>query len=258
VRGKLDDAQTVASDGRAPARLRVRARGVRSLRHGFTLIELLVVLAIIALLASLLLPALAGAKDRARATKCVGNLRQWGMAYRMYADDNSDYLPRRGQGVQPLALIDRPDDWFNALPRYFGLLSFENMVTNNSKPAPHSESVFICPAASDPGGAYFLPYGMNMNLSPWNLPLATKFGEVSQPASVVAMADAPGPYASTYPSAQPYSIVARHCHQVSLLFLTGQARSFAGPAVGCGIGDPGRADVRWLTGTDSDAQAPKY
>ena len=227
-------------------------------RMAFTLVELLVVIAIIAVLASLLLPAAARGKEKARSAQCRGNLRQWGLAYRMYADDNNDYLPRRGQGVQTLAQISRPDDWFNALPPYFGLAAFQTMVTNNCKPTAHSESVFICPAANDPGGTYFLPYGMNMNLSPWNLPLAAKLGEVVQPACVVGMGDAPGPYASTYPSVQPYSIVARHSAQVNLLFLAGHAQSFPGSAAGCGVGDPGSNDVRWLTGTASDAQAHNY
>jgi type II secretory pathway pseudopilin PulG len=222
------------------------------------LVELLVVIAIIAILAAMLLPALAKAREKARSTQCIGNLRQWGLAYGMYADDNDDYLPRRGQGVQVLARIDRPDDWFNALPVYFGLPTFQEMVTNNVKPAVHTQSVFICPTADDPGGTYFLPYGMNMNLSPWNLPLATKFSDVVLPACVVAMADAPGPYASTYPSVQPYSIIARHAARINLLFLAGQVQSFAGSYVGCGVGDPGLADVRWLTGTASDASAHNY
>jgi prepilin-type N-terminal cleavage/methylation domain-containing protein/prepilin-type processing-associated H-X9-DG protein len=227
-------------------------------RGGFTLIELLVVIAIIAVLAAVLLSVLAQARERARSTQCLDNLRQWGAAFRMYADDNNDYLPRRGQGVQTLVEIDRPTDWFNALPPYFGLSSFQMMISNNTAPAAHTQSVFVCPTADNPGGTYFLSYGMNMNLCPWNLTTPTKYQQVSQPVYVVALGDTPGAYSSTYPSIQPYSIVARHAGQVNLLFLDGEVKSFAGWYAGCGVGDPGRPDVRWLTGTASDSNAHNY
>jgi len=227
-------------------------------RKGFTLIELLVVIAIIAIISAMFLSVLAQAKEKGRAAQCLSNLRQWGMAFRMYADDNNDYLPRRGQGVQTLNEIDRPTDWFNALPIYFGLSSFQIMISNNLVPAAHAQSVFICPTANNPGSNYFLPYGMNMNLSPWNLVQPAQYYQINQPTYVVAMADAPGPYASTYPSKQPYSIVARHGGQINLLFLAGEAQSFAGSYVGCGAGDPGLFNVRWLTGTASDANASNY
>lgn len=227
-------------------------------RPAFTLVELLVVLAVIGLLAAVLLPVLARAKEKGRATQCVSNLRQWGMAFQLYADDNGDDLPRRGQGVQALFQIDRPTDWFNALPGYFNLASFQQMISNNLPPAAHSPSVFICPTAENSGGAYFLPYGMNMNLCPWNLPAPTKYADVVQPSLVVAMADAPGPYSATFPSTRPYCVAPRHRGHANILFLAGRVQAFAADYLGCGVGDPQHDDVRWLTGTASDSQAPQY
>jgi type II secretory pathway pseudopilin PulG len=224
----------------------------------FTIVELVVVIGTIAALAGLLLPVLSRARAQARAIQCVNNLRQWGLAYRQYADDNKDFLPRRGQGVQPLSVIDRPEDWFNALPPYLGSQPYRQLFASGQKFKPRANSVFVCPVAIDPGSNHFLPYGMNMNLCPWVLSEPTKFAEVVGPLQVVAMADTPGPYASTYPSPKPYSVRARHSGRVNILFLAGQVNSFAGNYVGCDVGDPQRDSVRWLTGTQSDRTAANY
>ena len=66
-------------------------------RNGFTLIELLVVIAIIAILSSLLLPALGRAKEKSKAARCNSNLHQHALAFAMYVDDNEDYYPAYSQ-----------------------------------------------------------------------------------------------------------------------------------------------------------------
>ena len=225
-------------------------------RRGFTLIELLVVIGIMTVLAGLLLPALRAVRGTAHATKCRANLSQFGQALSLYLDDTRGYIPRRGQGVRSLGKIDRPSDWFNCLPPYLDVPPYCELVAEGKRPREGDDTVLICPEARDPGALYFLPYAMNMYLSPWVRPAPHNVDELPSPSLLVFMADAPGPYSATVPSSKPYSVEPRHDGKAILVFVDGHVQAFDGDYLGCGAGDPGRADVRWHTDTYGVNQHP--
>ncbi len=107
---------------------------MRRVKRGFTLIELLVVIAIIAILAGLLFPVFAKARDKARQTSCFNNEKQIGMALRQYLDDWDGGLPGYHHNEDPTR-------------GYFRLLL---------QPYLKSEEVWVCPSDSCPSGAYMI------------------------------------------------------------------------------------------------------
>jgi prepilin-type N-terminal cleavage/methylation domain-containing protein len=118
---------------------------VKARKRAFTLIELLVVIAIIAILAAMLLPALAAAKERARRIKCIGNLKQLGLAWVMYALDSNDKIMSN-----PAVSTPQIQDWVEG---YLGWTANNPDNTNTaylqqalSGPyCSYSTAVFKCP-----------------------------------------------------------------------------------------------------------------
>lgn len=225
----------------------------------FTLVELLVVITIIGLLAALSFGAYGRVISQRNQAESAARLRQWGVALGAYVAENNGALPRRGQGVQAVTQLDRAEDWFNALPPYLGQLGYGELVKSGRRPREDDRSIFVRPGAKDPGvSGAFLSYAMNMNLSPWNIPAPTQLAAIERPVVTVFLAESPGAYASTYPSTRPFGCVAPHAGKGNVLFLDGHVAAFDADYLGVGKGDPQRDDVRWLTGTASDAQVPNY
>ena len=112
-------------------------------RRGFTLIELLVVIAIIAILAAMLLPALAAAKQRAWTIACNSNLHQLGLGLRMYADENNEFYPESGGSIawNTIDAGTQKPGWMQQIFSYVGTTNVYHCPANKLLPLA-SQSLF--------------------------------------------------------------------------------------------------------------------
>lgn len=123
--------------------------------RAFTLIELLVVITIIAILASLLLPALNLARDKARRVVCAGQLKQLGMATEMYMDEANEFVP--------IAMQHHiRDGWAYRSARSDSLASVDVVVQDYiQRDAGNKPKVLYCPQEADPANAREYTPGLN-------------------------------------------------------------------------------------------------
>lgn len=152
----------------------------------FTVVELLIVIAIIGILAGLLLPALNQAKEKAKRTACVSNLKQVNLATRLYADDNGESLP----------VLPSPSPYPNGVGAYYKQLVKGYLGLTG--PASPNEKIFVCPVdrtVYSQASHAFSSYTFNgYEVGPNAIPRITgqKLSAIEKPARAVLVGEFPG------------------------------------------------------------------
>jgi prepilin-type N-terminal cleavage/methylation domain-containing protein/prepilin-type processing-associated H-X9-DG protein len=228
-------------------------------RRGFTLIELLVVTAIIALLAMLVLPALAQAKQKARGIQCLSNLKQWGLAFTMYKDDY-EFIPRESCRRDGKVRMDNwagvyhrtsSDVWYNALPPYLSQPPARNFAFLSERAKFYESRLFHCPTAKfrdDVEADNYAAFSLVMNSKLIQFPVrepecSIRWSTILRPADTVAFLDGrvnelepkvdPLQFDTDLgqPSAYASRFAARHHQGGNLAFCDGHVAWYRGPAV---------------------------
>ncbi|MGD0767429.1 MAG: hypothetical protein ABSB42_04310 [Tepidisphaeraceae bacterium] len=237
----------------------------------FTLVELLVVIGVIVILIGLLLPVVALARRASGQAQCASNLRQWAIAVNAYAEQNNDWLPRRGDGIAGAQNVTRYNDWFNALPPFLGQRTYQDLVASAQMPRIGDNSIWVCPQLYGSANTYgyLFGYAMNMALSVEIAPLPDRITKIGSVSTMVFMADGPAgwcstvPYISTPSAPASFNPVPRHNGYVNVAFLDGHVSAFGAKYGGCNVaGDPvhpdacNQPDLRWYWYVPGPSPAP--
>lgn len=220
----------------------------RRRRNGFTLIELLVVIAIIAILAAILFPVFARARENARKSSCQSNLKQIGIGFAMYSQDYDEYIAPSSLNHVGLGIV-----WWGYLIQPY--LKNSQVLKCPSYGNPQATAGVGWPGAANCACAntywrlragYGTNYGDTGRLNPWpvpsNRPLAQivdTTGTILVTESTCVVASPPG----VWPSDTPANLAAslRHMGGANVLFVDGHVKWLAeGKMDPCTLGGPAR------------------
>lgn len=215
---------------------------MKTFKKGFTLIELLVVIAIIAILAAILFPAFAQARERARAASCLSNLKQVSLGWLMYAQDYDETFPL-GRNYLASSSPVQYQHWF-ALDTY---VSGTGYISDYTKgliyPYTKSGQILTCPSITVPAGR--TNYGLNSEIyyhQSNGTPTGAPISLMQSPVDTILLADSgsfnsttgkvgPEPYLNA-PSVLYPTVHARHQERTNVAFMDGHVKSVAVSYIG--------------------------
>ncbi len=210
--------------------------------RAFSLLELLLSLAVILVLTGLLLPALARARANVLATHCLNNLRQWGIATRIWVADNGDMLPKDGT---PNGRSTN-EGWYVDLPRAIGIPPYSDQPWRTNPSIPTGRSLWICPANTRRSNSNNLfHYCLNQHVNGSGSGVQIPFDMIRAPVRTIWLFDNGGRAAVAGPNNVHTNL---HRKGAQFLFLDGHVQRYPNVAYWdfkAGHGRRDHPELRW-------------